>query len=267
MMTDTDPEKEPRGVQAVETGFALLRLIAGAGTLGVADLRAGSGLGRAQVHAYLASFLDAGLVEKDPASGLYRIGATGLALGMAQLLRQDPQQIAVEEAEHTARATGQTIAIAVWGRYGPTVTASLQANDRVRNAARPGTVYSVTGTATGLLFAALLPEDATAPVIAAQRAEATPHRYTGRCTTLAQVRPQIELARQHDLAATYSWPMAGISALAAPVRNFSDQLEMALTLIGGDAEIDTDPDGPHARALRALAARVSARLGHVPSRG
>ncbi|MXN17844.1 helix-turn-helix domain-containing protein [Pseudooceanicola sp. GBMRC 2024] len=260
------PPREPRGVQAVETGFSLLAVLAAHGCLGVAELREISGLSRAQIHAYLVSFQRAGLIEKDPRGTGYRVGPFGLELGMAQLLRLDPQAIAAEEARRTAETCGQTISTSVWGLYGPTVTATLQAGEEIRNSARPGTVYSVTGTATGILFAALLPADVIRATAAAQHGEPDPVRFIGRCPALEEIRPQIEQARTHDMAITYSWPQRGVSALAAPVRNFSDEIEMVLTMIGADTEIDIDPQGFHATQMRALAARVSRQLGHVPAR-
>lgn len=264
---DAEGDRGSRGVQSVDTGFALLEVLAARGGMTLAEIRAATGLSRAQVHAYLFSFQQAGLIARetlpDTQGSLYHIGPTGRDLGLAQLLRQDAQSIAGEEAQKTAEACGQTISVTVWGRYGPVVTSTLQANDEIRNSARPGTVYSVTGTATGHLFAALLPFDVTDRVIRVQRAEPEPVRFVGRCPDYDAVRPQIELARVRDMAATYSWPQSGVSALAAPVRNFSDELELVLTMIGSESALDISPEGAHAEMLRDLARRVSRRLGHV----
>ena len=56
-----------------------------------------------------------------------------------------------------AERTGQTIAIAVLGNLGPVIVHLHESNYPIHVNMRTGTVMSLTNTATGKVFAALLP--------------------------------------------------------------------------------------------------------------
>ncbi|WP_172328446.1 IclR family transcriptional regulator [Mangrovicoccus sp. HB161399] len=257
-------EREPRGVQTVETGLSLLSLLTEGEPLTAAELSRRAGLSKGQTHAYLVSFQTAGLIARNPESGRYGIGRFGLELGAAHLAGFDPQQVASEEAQKLADSLGQRVSLSVWGSYGPTVTAVHEGSERIRINARPGTVYSVTGTATGRLFAALLPAGQVGPVARAQAQEPPPGRYVGQCPGWDEVQDGLTAIRQSGISVTYSWPQPGISAIAAPVRNFSGRLDMAVTLIGAAEEIDIAIEGRHVQELVWAAARISHRLGCCP---
>ncbi|ANT62279.1 MULTISPECIES: IclR family transcriptional regulator [Roseobacteraceae] len=257
-------EKEGRGVRAVETGLSLLGLFLDSdGPLSAADLALRSGLSKAQVHAYLVSLQRGNMVVRDPQTGRYAIGPFSLELGMSRLLTLDPQITASEEALKVARKLGQSISIAVWGRYGPVVTAVVQANDQLLNSAQPGTVYSVTGTATGRLFAALTNEAEAREIAKLQMAEVTPPRYVGACPPFDEIHEPLETVRRTGVSITYSFPQPGVTAISAPVYNFSDELELAVTMIGPAEEIDISLEGNHVAPLRALAATISRKLGFI----
>lgn len=257
-------EREPRGVGAVETGIGLLHhVIAAGGALSAAELGARSGLSKGQVHAYILSLTATGLLARDEAAaGRYRIGETGLRLGLARLQRMDAHALAMEEVTATARDLGQGIALAVWGTSGPTVIGAHPGNERMRSSARPGSIYSITGTASGRVFAALLPEAMVRRIHEHQVATAGEGLYFGSCPPMAEIGAELDRIRAQGLATSYSWPQPGASAVAAPVRNFQGELEMVLSLFGPDPEMELDLSGPHVRAAVALADRISAKLGY-----
>lgn len=260
-----DPGQGSRGVQAVETGFALLAHFTQSDVPPTAaELARRSGLSKAQVHAYLVSLQNGGMVTRDAASGRYRIGDFGLELGMARLFTMDPQVIATNEAMKLAQSIGHSISLAVWGQYGPTVTAVLQARDDVRNSAQAGTVYSVTGTATGRLFAAFMDVTQCRAIAARQLAETHPVRYVGACPPFDEIAEHSDTVRRTGVSITYSFPQPGVTAIAAPVYNFSDEIELAVTMLGAAEQLDIALDGVHVNRLRELAATISRKLGHVP---
>ncbi|WP_226623251.1 IclR family transcriptional regulator C-terminal domain-containing protein [Alloyangia pacifica] len=137
-----------------------------------------------------------------------------------------------------------------------------QANDQILSSAQPGTVYSVTGTATGRLFAALTNEAEARAIAALQMAEGAPQRYVGACPPFDEILAPLETVRRTGVSITYSFPQPGVTAIAAPVYNFSDELELAVTMIGAAEEIDISLDGDHVAPLRALAATISRKLGY-----
>ena len=168
-MTRPAPATAQRGIQSIEVGGQLLRALAHAGRpLPLKDLAAAAGMAAAKAHPYLVSFGKIGLVEQDRASGRYGLGPLALQLGLMSLQQADPVRIATPLIEDLAAASGHTVAIAVWGTHGPTIVRLAESPAAVHVNMRHGTVFSITGTASGQLFAAWL-GDAARPLYEAER--------------------------------------------------------------------------------------------------
>ena len=255
------PEHEQRGIQSIEVGGQLLRALADAGRpLPLKDLAA-AGMAAAKAHPYLVSFGKIGLVEQDRFSGRYGLGALALQLGLMSLQQADPVRVATPLIEDLAQQSGHTVAIAVWGSHGPTIVRLAESPAAVHINMRHGTVFSITGTASGQLFAAWL-GDAARPLYEAERrgasrsgSAALPTWAQFDKTTLAEVRAQ-------GLSRADGAVMAGVSAMAAPVLDHRGAMVLALTAIGPSAALDTRWDSPVAVLLRQAAAAGSARLGY-----
>ncbi len=256
------PEHEQRGIQSIEVGGQLLRALADAGRpLPLKDLAAAAGMAAAKAHPYLVSFGKIGLVEQDRFSGRYGLGALALQLGLMSLQQADPVRVATPLIEDLAQQSGHTVAIAVWGSHGPTIVRLAESPAAVHINMRHGTVFSITGTASGQLFAAWL-GDAARPLYEAERrgasrsgSAALPTWAQFDKTTLAEVRAQ-------GLSRADGAVMAGVSAMAAPVLDHRGAMVLALTAIGPSAALDTRWDSPVAVLLRQAAAAGSARLGY-----
>lgn len=261
-----------RGIQSIEVGGQLLLALAHVGRpLALKDLAAEAGMAPAKAHPYLVSFGKLGLIEQDAASGRYGLGPLAMQLGLMSLQQLDPVALATAEIDRLAAAIGHTVAIAVWGTRGPTIVRVARPASAVYVSMRHGTVMSLRGTASGLLFAAHLPPAQVLPVLRAEAAAPGPpdapaddragrRRRTTRidaalAATLAQVR-RAGLARAPDLL------LPGISALALPVFDGRGSLVLALTAIGPSAVFDSRPAGAVAAALGKAARALSARLGH-----
>lgn len=256
------PAPAQRGIQSIEVGGQLLRALAHAGRpLPLKDLAAAAGMAAAKAHAYLVSFGKIGLVEQDRGNGRYGLGPLALQLGLMSLQQADPVRIATPLIEDLAAASGHTVAIAVWGTHGPTIVRLAESPAAVHVNMRHGTVFSITGTASGQLFAAWLDEATARPLYDAERRSAGPRALPTwaqfAATTLAEVRAQ-------GLARADGGVVAGVSALAAPVLDHRGQIVLSLTAIGPSAALDTRWDGPLAGQLRQAAQAASARLGWRP---
>ena len=259
---DPKPEHEQRGIQSIEVGGQLLRALADAGRpMPLKDLAAAAGMAAAKAHPYLVSFGKIGLVEQDRFSGRYGLGALALQLGLMSLQQADPVRVATPLIEDLAQQSGHTVAIAVWGSHGPTIVRLAESPAAVHVNMRHGTVFSITGTAAGQLFAAWL-GDAARPLYEAERRNASrsgsaalPSWAQFEKTTLAEVRAQ-------GLSRADGAVVAGVSAMAAPVFDHRATMVLALTAIGPSAALDTRWDSPVAVLLRQAAAAGSARLGY-----
>jgi DNA-binding IclR family transcriptional regulator len=244
----------PRGIQSIEVGGQLLLALAHHGRpLPLKDLAREAGMSPAKAHPYLVSFQKIGLVAQETGGGRYGLGPLALQMGLIGLQQYDPVRLATPLIDELALQTGMTVAIAVWGNRGPTLVRIAEAPSPVHVSMRHGTVMSLRDTASGRLFAALLPR---AQVLAAWSGEAglAPSTDPAWEAELAQIRAT-RLARVGGTA------VPGVNAMATPVFDGSGRLVLSLTAIGPAATFDLSPDGPVAVALRREADGLSARLG------
>ncbi|MDZ7814110.1 MAG: IclR family transcriptional regulator [Ideonella sp.] len=246
-------ERGPRGIQSIEVGGQLLLALAHHGRpLPLKDLAREAGMSPAKAHPYLVSFQKIGLVEQEAEGGRYGLGPLALQMGLIGLQQYDPVRLATPLIEELALETGLTVAIAVWGNRGPTLVRIAEAPSPVHVSMRHGTVMSLRDTASGLLFAACLPQAQWQPLLAL---EAEPVSAKDLAAILADVRAE-GLARVDGTA------VPGVSAIAVPVRDGSGQVVLALTAIGPSAKVDLRLDGPLVSQLTGRAARLSQRLGY-----
>ncbi|HEX6957957.1 MAG TPA: IclR family transcriptional regulator [Ferrovibrio sp.] len=254
-----------RGVQSVEIGGRLLKLLADASQpMMLRDLATQAELTPGQAHAYLTSFRKLELVEQDAASGRYHLGPFALRLGLARLHGTDPYRLASEAVIGLAEELSLMVAVTVWGTHGPTIVLVQESSNYIHANVRPGGMFTVTGTATGKIFAAYLPPKLVEPVIQAELQAAQKGWNNSGALSGEALTREIEKVRRDGIAATIDLPVPGISALAAPIFNHSGHLQLAITVIGPTPKIDVGLSGPHAEALRNFTRRISAQLGYFP---
>jgi DNA-binding IclR family transcriptional regulator len=250
--TEGSSPKGPRGIQSVEVGGQLLIALAHVGRpMALKDLAREAGMVPAKAHPYLVSFGKLGLVVQDAGSGHYGLGPLALQLGLISLQQFDPVRLASAELPALAQQVGHTVAIAVWGNRGPTIVRLEEGPTAVHVNMRHGTVVSLDGTASGLLFAAHRPPAEVATVLKAENGRTPGPTFAA---TLAQVRDQ-------GWAARVDGSMPGISALATPVFDGFGAMVLALVAIGPSAALPVDAGSPLLAPLRDAAQAISRRIG------
>ena len=166
-------------------------------------------------------------------------------------------RLATRAVERLVSKFDETMALAVWGTHGPTITHWEPASAPVSEALPVGLILPVTSTATGLAFAAhLRPEAIAQAVLPGQAATSEEGDWNQR---LAEVR-RLGLARQG--LETFYRSEAVINALSAPVLDASGQAVLALSAVGEATRFRADLDGEFAHALRETAKDLSCRLGY-----
>lgn len=254
---------EGRGVQSIEVGARILEAIAAAGDLMMLrDIALEAGIASAQAHPYLVSYRRCNLVEQDAESGRYGLGSLALQLGLARLRSFDPLKAAGEAAAQFAAETAMSVAITVWGAYGPTVVQMHEGSDQIHTALRPGTVFSLTGSATGRIFCANLGSEIIMEAIKAQKADKFPSRIVGSVSDFKSISSELPDIRRAGYATTASDPIPGIGAIGAPIFETGGELTGAVTVIGPLPSFNVDPSGALVREVIDLANAISARAGY-----
>ncbi len=253
--------KLQRGIQSIEVGGQLLlALVARGRAMALGELARDGGMDASKAHRYLVSFGKLGLVSQDPRSGSYDLGPMATQLGLAALQRLDPLREATRAAETLVARIGHTVAIAAHGPLGPTVVRIEESIHALHVNMRTGTVMSLLNTATGLVFAAHLPDG----VVAGMLEQETLRLYGADPVTRPSAASRAKLfddVRRRGLARAVGKPIPGINALSAPVFDLDGRIVLAITALGPSGTFDAHWDGELARAIAACAATLSRRLG------
>jgi DNA-binding IclR family transcriptional regulator len=257
--------KDQRAVQSVEVGGRLLlALAAHSAPMTLKDLAARAQLPGSRAHPYLVSYGRLGLVLQDSVTGLYALGPAALQIGLTALHQCDPVRIAGPMAEQLANSTGQAVAMAVWGNFGPTVVRMIDARQPLHVAMRTGTVMSPFGTATGRAFAAVLRPERITELMAATALGGS--RQKTNMTTISEYLDQIADAKaefaQRGCTRAVGRPIPGVNAFSTPVFDHDGQASLVLTVLGHQDHVASSWSSPIAVAVQQAAAEVSLKLGY-----
>lgn len=251
-VSDDEPTRAPRGIQSVEVGGQLLKVLARTGRrMALKDLAREAEMTAAKAHPYLVSFCKLGLMEQDRASGHYGLGPLAIQMGLISLQQADPVRMAVAELPSLAQEIGYTVSIAMWSGHGPVIIRVEEGPTHVYVAMRHGTPASLRHTATGKIFTAFSDPARIAPLLQAEG-----HRLDE--PAFAQ---ELQAIRSQHLSVVENQLLSGVSALAVPVFDGFGQLVLAIAAIGPSVTLTLDPDGLPAQKLRTLARQLSQRLG------
>ena len=263
-------ERAQRGIQSIEVGGqVLLALVHQARPMALKDLAREAGMAPAKAHPYLVSLGRIGLIAQDETTGYYFLGPLALQLGLISLQQANPVQIATPLIAELAKRTGHTVALAVWGNQGATIVRLEESPAAVHVNMRHGTVFSMTNTASGRLFAAYLDTS----VIKQQfdderlRQKVRPRAFVASMPPAAPLsswrafEQQLRQVRAQGLSRSVGEVVPGVNAMAAPVFDHSGGIVLCVVAIGPAAMFDTDWDATLAQSLRECAHQISQRLG------
>lgn len=262
-------DRTQRGIQSIEVGGQLLRALVHHGRpMALKDLAREADMTPAKAHPYMVSFGRLGLIEQDRASGHYLLGPLALQLGLISLQQADPVHIATPLLSPLAQQIGHTVALAVWGARGATIVRTAESPSPVHVNMRHGTVFSLSHTASGRVFAAYLDAEAVRRLLDEERQRQKQRKSEPAGSPPVQPLPswsdferQLQEVRAHGISRSDGEVIEGVSAMAAPVFDHTGAIVLAVTAIGPAGIFSTAWDGPIARALKACAGAVSQRLG------
>jgi len=273
-MAATDTDRAQRGIQSIEVGGQLLRALVHHGRpMALKDLAREADMTAAKAHPYMVSFGRLGLIEQDRASGHYLLGPLALQLGLISLQQADPVHIATPLIGQLAQQIGHTVALAVWGARGATIVRTAESPSPVHVNMRHGTVFSLTNTASGRVFAAYLDPAVVRAQLEDERLRQKQRKGAAEPAPPAGMPPvqplpswsdferQCQEVRDHGISRSDGEVIEGVSAMAAPVFDHTGAIVLAVTAIGPAGIFHTAWDGEIARALKACAGTVSQRLG------
>ena len=258
----TKVASDRQGIQSIEVGFRLLHVLSATNRpMMLRDIAKGAGMPAAKAHRYMVSFLRIGIVEQDPSSGRYDLGAYALELGLSGLGRLDSVRLAGPILESLCEEIHETVALAVWGSHGATIVRIVDSGSPVTITLRPGTVLSLTRSATGRAFAAFSRAPYLKKMIDAELQLQSTEQKIAQTTIRRQLDKVLGEIRGKGLSRASGSLTPGINGFSAPVYDHTGGMIAAITSLGSIGEFDVDWESSTARAMLEAARTLSHRLG------
>jgi DNA-binding IclR family transcriptional regulator len=245
-----------KGIQSIEHGAKLLEALSNSRkALPLKNVAAMAGMSASMAHRYLTSFIRTGLVEQDPVSAHYDLGALALRLGLAALSRTDWMQIAENEFRQLVERVDIDGHITVWGSYGVTVVRYHNRHAPILSNFRLGDVLPLLESAAGRIFLTHLGKRTTRPILSAEASKSAEKRLSAK-----EVEQITTFVRKEGYAWIDGQVIRSIRAIAVPIFDSQGELQAAISLVTNQPSLVQLPN-PVLDDLRATGKRISCRLG------
>ncbi|WP_430297136.1 IclR family transcriptional regulator [Sinomonas sp. B1-1] len=235
--------------------------------LGVTEIAQRVGLHKSTVSRILAGLAEAGYVQRDEASGRYRLGLGLLALSGPLLADLDVRRAALPYLEELTERTGETSALAVWNGEEAIVVEQVPSPHQVKHTASIGTRYNKFASSSVQVFLAGLTPDAARDLLASG-AVVLPGAHDGG--------PQTAAARRAlDVLTTVAADGVAVNdgattpeefGVSAPVWDYRGRMVGCVTASAPRSRAQGEVAERLAEAVVETAGRVSARLGYGAKR-
>jgi DNA-binding IclR family transcriptional regulator len=261
--TQSEPANGQRRqrVQSAEMGMGVLKALARLG--GAASLTAVAaevGESTAKVHRYMASLSQEGLVAQDPATQHYYLGREAIQIGLAALRQSDPIRLGEPALIRLREELKVTCFIAVMGNKGPTVLRFEEPGLPVTINVRVGSVMPILWSATGQVFLSYMDDLALVALAEEEFVNGSKDQRAslqGK-SPIEQLRKKV---RKSGCAVINDTMLRGISAVAAPIFDYTGRVTAVLTALGATGGFDASADGVIASHVIRQASDISAALG------
>lgn len=239
------------GINSVEVAASILRaLIKAEHPLPLKELAKACRMHPGKVHRYLVSLTRTELVSQNDVSGHYGLGPMAISLGLSGLRGVDVVRESTALMPALRDEINETVLLSIWSPKGPVVFALEESSRPVFMNVRVGSILPLLNTAAGRVFAAFLPADDVAGLIADEVRRST----SADATILEQV-------RLRGVATVDGTLVPGVNAISVPIFDHKNRIVGVLGALGRSEELDVNPEGRVTSALLRVANQISRRLG------
>lgn len=256
------PEKSgPAMLESVAIVFALLdHLTAARRPMGVTELAVAMDEPKPRVYRHLASMRQVGIVEQDPASEKYRLGAKLVGYGIAAGEQFDLRLIADPYLTQLRDRTGQTALLSAATHDSALVISAVESTNQVCISVKPGNRVPPHCSAQGRIVLAYC-DEITQRKLLKRNFEA----FTDRSMVdPAKILKRLALIRSRLFEDASGEVLEGINVLAAPIfrgGEKGDELVGSIGVIGSSKDVPSPPPALLIDHVQQAAAAVTARLG------
>ncbi len=226
-MNQTRP---PQGAQAALRAVRLLKLFTNERPeMSLAELSRASGLNKTTTHRLLRALQSESLIDRNPATSAYSLGAGLMALGVQALASSDLRRRVRPVLRTLARDTGETATLEVPFEDSMLILDEVAGSHVLGSAGNIGTRWPIHATSTGKAWLAF--DESGIDRLGDKLKPLTPHTITDKSAL------QLQLAeiRRRGYAITVDEIEEGFTAVATIIRGVLGDVQGALS-IGGPTQ-------------------------------
>ena len=222
--------RPPQGAQAALRAVRLLKLFTNERPeMSLAEISRASGLNKTTTHRLLRALQSESLIDRNPATSAYSLGAGLMALGVQALASSDLRRRVRPILRTLARDTGETATLEVPFEDSMLILDEVAGNHVVGSAGNIGTRWPIHATSTGKAWLAF--DEASL-----DRLGETLQPLTGSTlTNPTMLQPQLAEIRRRGYAVTIDEVEEGYTAVATIIRGVLGDVQGALS-IGGPTQ-------------------------------
>ena len=246
-------------IQAIERAVSILNVFStDEPELGVTEIADRVGLHKSTVHRFMVNLDAAGLVERNPRSGRYRLGLHIFELGGLVMQRMNLWDEALPFLEGLVRDTGETGHLAVLDGGEAIYIERVEARRPLRVPSAIGRGYPAHATNLGKVLLADLPRERVVEIVATHGL--TPYTRN-TITELSELEAELERIRARGYAIDDEEYDEGLRCIGAGVRDHSGRVVSALGIGGPVTRITPERVEELSRLVMSAASGLSRRLG------
>src|SRR5271165_3322803 len=246
-------------VQSVDRAVAILEILARDGEAGVTEVARELAVHKSTASRLLAALDRRELVAQDTARGKFRLGVGIVRLAGAASQKLDVVQESRPVCRALAQEVGETVNLAILSGHDALYLDQVAGPAALSPHNWAGQRVPLHATSDGKVLLAYLPDAELAACLTPPLA-----RFTERTiTAMAEFPALLAEVRRRGYATAVDELEAGLTAIAAPVRNAEGSVIASISASGPSFRIPADRIPVLAGLVRRAAAEVSRRLGWV----
>lgn len=216
------------------------------------------GLAPSSGHRLLGHLADAGLVVREPGSRGFRPSAQLAAFARDVLLGDSAQSERHAILAGLAARVGETCNLTMLDRGRVVYLDRVESHWPLRLHLAPGSQVPIHCTASGKLFLATLPKTRRAALL---RATPLDRHAPGTIVDPAALERELDTLRKRDLGIDCEEYIAGLVAVAVPVRDRRGRVVAAIAVHAPAARMSVDAALGHVDAMREAAEAIAGTVG------
>lgn len=251
MMTST---KSSNTIQSLEIGCDILELVASSEhPLKFNEIQERSGMTKSNLHKYLNTLTQAGMLYRDKSSNLYTLGSKLIRYGMKALNQENAMDKVMPFLQEINRECRNTVLLTSWSPNGPMVVSMINSQVGLNIGAQIGTVVPPM-SAAGKVFIAFQNEP---EVEEWKQREWTKLDENKR----RMLEKEIEGVREQGIAFAKEPLVPSISSIALPVFKYDDRLLGVIVVVGFSQSIPDRIEDELGRYLLGMRDRIAEAFG------